>query len=503
MAGINSLLTLGRSALNASQVAISVTGSNISNVDTKGYSTQTTNLTTDGTTGGVNVDSVTRSYDAFVEAQYLDKIAARDLWQVLYQGLSGVESLFNESNTNGVSSALSTMFSDWTNLTSSTASNASITTMTLDANGSSLAAGSQFFVQPSTADISIAISGTDSVVVNGVGKDIFGGVYQARGNTNYSVAQMSGSNAGNLFETVGELIGYLETNNEDGISASLDKLTASQNTVLEAAAAVGGKVNRVDATKTMTENNLEHSIDPEKNASPEQLRFMVALAPDQIYAPCTEEMLAHLAGEGADPGVLTEYAAHLDRVLQLIDAFVPDAYTREKIRVLCEFKYRQALVKPTLIPSRLGKRLLTIFLTQSGLDDPYRERKRAFNRRAFARIQDEAVKAMLLAPPRGAIPGDTIAAMRHRLDCLELARLLALGTDAAIWEREDWRPDPDALERDLAGLPEAFEALAERLDPRRQGALKILFLPDVAGGLLFDLLAARTLVRLGHRVIMV
>lgn len=126
-------------------------------------------------------------------------------------------------------------------------------TLTLSANGSSLAAGSQFFVQPSTADISIPISGTDAVVVNGVGKDIFGGVYQAYGDTNYTVAQFSGSNAGNLFETVGELIGYLETNNEDGIADSLAKLTGAQNTVLEAAASVGGKENRVSATKTMVE----------------------------------------------------------------------------------------------------------------------------------------------------------------------------------------------------------------------------------------------------------
>jgi uncharacterized protein with ATP-grasp and redox domains len=252
----------------------------------------------------------------------------------------------------------------------------------------------------------------------------------------------------------------------------------------------------------MTENNLEHSIDPEKNASPEQLRFMISLAPDQIYVPCTDTMFAHLVGEETDPTVLSEYAIHLERVCRLIDAFVPDAYTRRKIRTLCELKYRQALVNPTLIPSRLGKRLLTIFLTQSGLDDPHRERKRTLNRRAFARIQDEAVKAMILAPPRDMPVGGNIASLRHELDCLELARLLALGTQPAIWEGEDWRPDAEALERDVAGLPEDFGHLTEMLDPRRRGTLKILFLPDISGGLLFDLLAARTLLRLGHRVIL-
>jgi flagellar hook-associated protein 3 FlgL len=126
-------------------------------------------------------------------------------------------------------------------------------TVTLDANGGSLNASSQFFVETTTADISIAISDTDSVVVNGVGKDIFGGIYKAYGDSNYSVASFSGSNAGNLFEVVGNLIGYLETNNEDGIAEALEDLTGAQNTILEAAASVGGKENRVTATKTMVE----------------------------------------------------------------------------------------------------------------------------------------------------------------------------------------------------------------------------------------------------------
>jgi len=73
----------------------------------------------------------------------------------------------------------------------------------------------------------------------------------------------------------------------------------------------------------MTENHLEHSIDPE-NATPEQLRFMVALPPDRIYIPCTDEMFARLSGDAADPVVLAEYAVQLDRVNELLDAFVPD-----------------------------------------------------------------------------------------------------------------------------------------------------------------------------------
>ncbi|MYL84853.1 DUF89 family protein [Desulfovibrio aerotolerans] len=253
----------------------------------------------------------------------------------------------------------------------------------------------------------------------------------------------------------------------------------------------------------MTENNLEHSIDPEKNASPEQLRFMVSLAPEQIYIPCTDAMFGHLLTEQADPLVVAEYDARLARIESLIEAFVPDAYTRRKISTLCELKYRQALVKPTLIPSRLGKRLNTIFLTQSGLDDPYRERRRTANRRAFAFIQSEAFRTMLHACPSD-LPGcSSIPELRHVLDVLELKRLFAMSVMPEVWEGDAACPDVAALDAALASFPQDFDRLEAMLDPRRGSKLKILYLADSAGGVLFDLLAIRTLLRMGHRVLLV
>ncbi len=251
----------------------------------------------------------------------------------------------------------------------------------------------------------------------------------------------------------------------------------------------------------MTENNLEHFIAPEKNASPEQLRFMVSLEPEEIYVPCSDAMFSHLLSERADPLVVAEYDDRLARIGRLIDDFVPDAYTAAKIRALCELKYRQALVKPTLIPSRLAKRLCTIFLTQSGLDDPYRERKRLFNRRAFAFIQSEAFQTMLYACPEE-LPGcRAIPELRFALDMLELRRLLLLGAMPGIWNGEGAPPDRAALDAAMAAFPETFARFERMLDPRRSGPLKILFLPETAGGVLFDLLAVRTLMRLGHRVV--
>lgn len=123
----------------------------------------------------------------------------------------------------------------------------------LAANGDTLAAGQQFFIQPSTADISVAISPTDAVVVNGVGTEIFGGV------DNGQAVTFGGSDAANLFETVGKLVGYLETNNQAGCQEALDNLTASQEQVLTAAASVGARENRVTATETMVQSLAENA----------------------------------------------------------------------------------------------------------------------------------------------------------------------------------------------------------------------------------------------------
>ena len=125
MSGITSLLSMGAGALRANQAALQVTGNNISNVDTEGYSRQSVVLkdgqyvnTFTGQVGtGVVAQEVVRAHDKFVEAQYLTKVSARDRYQTLYNGLQSVQNLVNESNTDGLNTSLSTFFDDWGDLT--------------------------------------------------------------------------------------------------------------------------------------------------------------------------------------------------------------------------------------------------------------------------------------------------------------------------------------------------------------------------------------------------
>jgi len=125
MSGLSSILSIGRSALSASQAALQVTGNNIANVDTEGYSKQSVVLrdgayitTKPGQLGsGVVAQEVVRSYDALTESQYVSQISVRDRWQAMYNGLTSIQNLFNESNTDGANAALSKFFDDWGDLT--------------------------------------------------------------------------------------------------------------------------------------------------------------------------------------------------------------------------------------------------------------------------------------------------------------------------------------------------------------------------------------------------
>lgn len=124
MPGVNSLLNLGSGALYASQSAIQVTGDNISNVNTEGYSRRNVRLEESfsidwkpGQIGtGVRAAEVYRNFDQFVENSYNDKATMRERWDSLYNSLSSVESLFNESRGYGINSSLTQFFNDWQDL---------------------------------------------------------------------------------------------------------------------------------------------------------------------------------------------------------------------------------------------------------------------------------------------------------------------------------------------------------------------------------------------------
>ena len=253
----------------------------------------------------------------------------------------------------------------------------------------------------------------------------------------------------------------------------------------------------------MTENDLEHLISPDKNASLDQLRFMVDLEEGQFFAPCTDWMLNNLLNSEMTSELRDEYRATWRKLVRVVRHVSLDNYLRRKIVALCRHKFQDTLRYPFVIPSRLLKRLLTIFLSQSAMQDPYQERKKTFNARARDFTRTSLFKRFISACPSSTMGCERIQDLRWQLDILEFKRLFCLSTWKAIWEEEDFSPDQEEVDREINRDWADFEDIMSQIfGPDSHRGKKILYMPNSAGGILFDLMIIRAFIRLGHKVIL-
>jgi len=124
MVGLNAALYIGRDALMTQQLAISVTGQNIANVNTTGYSRQRVVLeskvidSAQGPIGaGVTDKGIVRSYDQFLNAHIREETQQKGTWQAESQSLQQVEIIFDEASGDGLSQHMSKFWNAWQDLT--------------------------------------------------------------------------------------------------------------------------------------------------------------------------------------------------------------------------------------------------------------------------------------------------------------------------------------------------------------------------------------------------
>jgi len=123
------------SGLMAGQDALDVTGHNIANANTPGYSRQTALLQTsnplsiaalspvDGKGAqlgtGVGVETITRIRSSFLDAQFRNESSSLEGAATLAEALSQVQSALNEPSSSGMSAQLSAFWTSWSNLANS------------------------------------------------------------------------------------------------------------------------------------------------------------------------------------------------------------------------------------------------------------------------------------------------------------------------------------------------------------------------------------------------
>ena len=125
-------LELSQRALNAQQTALNITGQNIANANTQGYSRQIGNLTatasetisvSGGTMSvgtGVTLDTITRARDAMVDNQFRTETSKQQYWGTKQENLTNVEGIMNEPSNSSLSGELSSFWSAWGDLSNDT-----------------------------------------------------------------------------------------------------------------------------------------------------------------------------------------------------------------------------------------------------------------------------------------------------------------------------------------------------------------------------------------------
>jgi flagellar hook-associated protein 1 FlgK len=124
---LSSSLAIGRSALNASQVAMQITGNNFANASTPGYSRQIVSVTPWGTQRigqyfvgqGVGINGINRSVDQGLQSRLWSGYSQEAATGANQQFLSGLEGVLNELGDNSLSDGFNKFFSAWSSLATS------------------------------------------------------------------------------------------------------------------------------------------------------------------------------------------------------------------------------------------------------------------------------------------------------------------------------------------------------------------------------------------------
>jgi len=289
-----------------------------------------------------------------------------------------------------------------------------------------------------------------------------------------------------------------------------DQAVSKQNT-----AYTEGENPEKDAwyTAFFIENHLDHNSYPEQVATPEQVRFMVYTEEDERFYPCSDRMFESIMNRNNPGFIQAKYDAVLERILNVIDEQIEEPNENNFLKSLVRIKFIHETRDHIMLPSRLEKRLLRIFINHSHIPDPYLCEKVSRNVQTITSLKSEALKKALNQIDASYLTKqpDTISDIRKLADYLELKRLFALSVETSLWTsaKSAGYDEDDFLEifkRNFTGngVELLFDSLCVRENGKAQEARrKILWLMDEAGEAMVDIAIIKTLVKFGHRIIVV
>ena len=249
----------------------------------------------------------------------------------------------------------------------------------------------------------------------------------------------------------------------------------------------------------LMDNNIAYGMNPDIVASQEQMAFMVSLVRDQVYLPCSDTTFKMLCQPTVPEELQRQYNRSWRIIMRLVRSFTPEGEKRRRILQFCRFRFNQYISQHTLIPSRLVKRMTDLVLAQGNqLDDPWRQLRRASTKRQLEMLTESFVRDNLEAMPAD-VMADSIATVRRKLDYVELSRLLCLSAMSRPWI--DKQPSTESVRLAMENVREICAHLRPFFEASAGKSSTVLFLCDADGGVIFDLAVAKSLIRMGHKVI--
>jgi len=266
-------------------------------------------------------------------------------------------------------------------------------------------------------------------------------------------------------------------------------------------------------TAFFIENHLDYFSFPDHASTPEQIRFMVYCDENSRYYPCSEQTYEAIMARRPSTYLQKKYTLGLKTIVDLINRKIEDETEKEYLKSLILIKYNHETRDEIMIPSRVQKRLLGIFLKRTQIEDPFRQEKIFRNKNARAVLNSKTFNHALnyidwsrLEPAPA-----SLSAIKNHIERIEFSRRLALLGHPALWESDTSKDYPEKKYLNIFKKPISGNGIKPLLDfmgvsgcthqNESSENQKILWLADESGEIIFDLKVIRYLAMLGHKII--
>ncbi|MBW2568097.1 MAG: hypothetical protein JRD93_02950 [Deltaproteobacteria bacterium] len=262
-------------------------------------------------------------------------------------------------------------------------------------------------------------------------------------------------------------------------------------------------------TTFFIENHLDYYAYQDHVSSPEQIRFIVYTEGEERYYPCSDRMFEAIMNKNKSAFMQKKYNEVLQKILNLINEKIEDEKEKAYLESLIITKYKHETRDEIMIPSRLKKRLLGIFLNRTQIEDPCICDKNLRNSRADKALSSEAFTTSMNHADTSNIKtlSATLSGIRKIVHHLELKRLFSLSVEKSLWESDKaagYSKDDylSFFNRGFSGNGlEPLLHFLEMEENKKSGHKRILWLADEAGEIIVDFAIIKYLAKLGHKII--